>query len=98
MKKQLSMHQKAHDELPGTSVGLVFRGARSHLVALRKQGKEYWNQMHDLLDGSYGRAAASFARKAEFGYDRRLTGAGASRKKRAGEGPAPAQAPAAEKK
>jgi hypothetical protein len=87
VKKQLAAHAAAREALPGTTDGQVFRAAQSKMVTLRAQGKGFWERMHDLLDGEFGRGESGFAMKTVFGYERRLRGGGASRKQRVGEGP-----------
>ena len=89
VKKQLAAHANAHAALPGTTPGQVLRAARANLVALRTQGLDYWRRIHDLLDGEYGTSPGSFTIKSEFGYDRRLRGVGANRRKRVND-PGPA--------
>jgi hypothetical protein len=85
VKKQLAAHAHAHAALPGSTQGQIFRAARANLVALRTEGYDYWKRMHDLLDGEYGTAPGAFTIKSELGYDRRLRGAGANRRKRGGD-------------
>ena len=92
VKKQVAAHAHAHAALPGTTQGQAFRAARANLVALRTEGNDYWKRMHDLLDGEYGTAPGAFTIKSELGYDRRLRGAGANRRKRGGD-PGPVVTP-----
>jgi hypothetical protein len=87
VKKQLTAHAAAREALPGTTDGQVYRAAQSNKKTLRTEGVGYWERMHGLLDGEFGTGTEAFATKAEFGYERRLRGAGASRKKRVGEVP-----------
>jgi hypothetical protein len=82
VKKQLAAHAAIHDAMPSSTPGQAYRAARANLVALRTEGYDYWKRMHDLLDGEYGTAPGSFTAKNGLGYDRRLRGAGANRRKR----------------
>ena len=94
-KKQLAAHAAAREALPRTTQGQAYRTACVRLVALRAEGYEYWKRMHDLLEGEFGSGPDSYEAKSAFGYDRRLRGEGANRKKRVTD-PAPVVVPAQE--